>query len=255
MNFLVSASTDIGIKKETNQDSLMVKNIRTAKGNMVFAILCDGMGGLEKGEVASATLVNAFNTWLLNDFQQLLSNGFDSTTLRNQWDAIITEQNQRIMCYGKRQNVNLGTTAVIMLLTEEKYYIMNVGDSRAYEIEMYLKVLTQDQTVVAEEVRRGIITEQQAEIDPRRSILLQCVGASQKVFPDFFEGILKKDSVYMLCSDGFRHEITSEEIRDAFHPSFLLDVNSMKERAVQLIELNKSRNETDNISVILVRTY
>lgn len=255
MNFLVSASTDIGIKKSTNQDSLMVKKLRTAHGNMVFAILCDGMGGLEKGEVASATVVNAFNTWLLRDFAKSLQHGLDGEVIQGQWNSIIVEQNEKIMSYGRSKRVRLGTTVVAMLFTEENYYIMNVGDSRAYELGKKLELLTLDQTVVADEVRRGILTKEQAEVDSRRNILLQCVGASQRVIPDFFKGKVKKDTVYMLCSDGFRHEITQEEMMQAFHPTSLVDVNTMKESSLRLIELNKSRNETDNISVILVRTY
>lgn len=255
MNFLVSASTDIGIKKSTNQDSLMVKKIRTAHGNMVFAILCDGMGGLEKGEVASATVVNAFNTWLLRDFPKSLEHGLDGEVVQRQWNSIIVEQNEKIMSYGRRQKVRLGTTVVAMLFTEENYYILNVGDSRAYELGKKIELLTLDQTVVADEVRRGILTKEQAEVDSRRNILLQCVGASQRIIPDFIKGRIKKDTVYMLCSDGFRHEITQEEMMQVFHPASLVDVNTMKESSLRLIELNKSRNEIDNISVILVRTY
>ena len=63
MNFLISANTDIGTTKQTNQDSLAVKILNTVQGRMVFAVLCDGMGGLANGEIASASLVNAFESW------------------------------------------------------------------------------------------------------------------------------------------------------------------------------------------------
>ena len=63
MNFIISATTDIGTTKKTNQDSLSMKVIRTPAGRMVFAVLCDGMGGLSSGEVASATVVKAFHEW------------------------------------------------------------------------------------------------------------------------------------------------------------------------------------------------
>ena len=64
MNFLISANTDIGTLKKTNQDSVLIKKIHTCQGEMVFAVLCDGMGGLEKGEVASAAVVRAFEQWV-----------------------------------------------------------------------------------------------------------------------------------------------------------------------------------------------
>ena len=99
----------------------------------------------------------------------------------------------------------MGTTVTAMILTGGYYYIVNVGDSRAYEICSNLQVLTRDQTVVAREVEQGLLTLEQAETDPRRSVLLQCIGASDVVYPDFFLGEVKKDAVYMLCSDGFRH--------------------------------------------------
>ena len=70
MNFIVSANTDIGITKSTNQDSLSVKVINTPLGRMTFAILCDGMGGLAKGEVASASVIRAFDQWLYNELEK-----------------------------------------------------------------------------------------------------------------------------------------------------------------------------------------
>ena len=67
MPFKVEMHTDIGIRKETNQDSMCVKEAQTDKGNILFTVICDGMGGLEKGEVASATIINAFSTWFENE--------------------------------------------------------------------------------------------------------------------------------------------------------------------------------------------
>ena len=86
-------------------------------------------------------------------------------------------------------------------------------------------------------------------------MLLQCIGASDSVYPDFFFGEVKKDAVYMLCSDGFRHEITSEEIYAYMNPDRMLSAEQMKENEVALINLNKQRQESDNISVITIRTY
>jgi serine/threonine protein phosphatase PrpC len=142
-----------------------------------------------------------------------------------------------------------------MLITDTHYFIMNVGDSRAYEISDTLAQLTNDQTFVAREVALGNMTPEQAEVDERRSVLLQCIGASEEVYPDFFVGQSKKDAVYMLCSDGFRHEITPDEIFAGFHPNVLLNDVAMNQNTLGLIELNKQRNERDNISVVLVRTF
>lgn len=255
MNFIVSATTDIGTTKSTNQDSLSVKVINTSMGRMVFAVLCDGMGGLAKGEVASASVIKAFENWVLKELPRLSGGIIEDAVIRSQWEQIITEQNNRIKAYGARQGVRLGTTAVVMLITNQRYYIMNVGDSRAYELSDGLKQLTADQTFVAREVALGNMTEEEAERDERRSVLLQCVGASDEVYPDMFFGETKENTVYMLCSDGFRHEITPEEIYAALNPSLLCDEASMQQNTVNLIELNKQREERDNISVVLVRTF
>lgn len=255
MNFIVSATTDIGTTKTTNQDSLCVKVINTLKGRMVFAVLCDGMGGLAKGEVASATVIRAFENWVINELPVLCRGQIEDSVIRNQWEHIITEQNNRIKTYGARQGVRLGTTAVVMLITQNRYYIMNVGDSRAYELSDGIKQLTADQTFVAREVALGNMTEEEAEKDERRSVLLQCVGASDDVYPDMFFGETKENAVYMLCSDGFRHEITPEEIYASLQPNLLYDEATMQQNTVGLIELNKQREERDNISVVLVRTF
>lgn len=255
MNFIISATTDVGIKKDTNQDSLSVKVINTNQGRMAFAILCDGMGGLQKGEVASAAVINAFNQWVMDELPALCNGPIEDHVIREQWNKIITEMNQRIKSYGNYHQVQLGTTAVVMLITEGRYYILNVGDSRAYEISDNIVQLTNDQTFIEREVALGHMTREEAEQDSRRNVLLQCVGASPEVYPEMFFGDTKKDAVYMLCSDGFRHVISPQEIYNGLNPGVLVNEESMRNNATQLIELDKQRQETDNISVALVRTF
>jgi len=255
MNYIVSANTDIGLVKSTNQDSLSVKVINTPIGRMSFAVLCDGMGGLSKGEVASASVIRAFDNWARKELPLLTNTELDGAVIKAQWEKILLEQNTTIKTYGAKQGVRLGTTAVVMLLTDKSYYIMNVGDSRAYEVSNALLQLTKDQTFVAREVELGNMTPEQAEVDERRSVLLQCIGASEEVYPDFFTGATKQNATYMLCSDGFRHEITPAEIYEKLHPGVLMNDAAMNQSALDLIALNKQRNERDNISVVLVRTF
>lgn len=255
MDFIVSANTDIGIKKNTNQDSLSVKLLNTSQGKMAFAILCDGMGGLDKGEVASAAVIKEFDKWVYNELPTLCNGPIEDYMIKAQWDKIIVDISERIKRYGARQGVNLGTTAVVMLLTQTRYYILNVGDSRAYEIKEQLKQITVDQTFIAREIALGHMTMEEAMQDSRRNVLLQCIGASDEVYPEMFFGPVQKDAAYMLCSDGFRHEITPEEIYAYMNPNVLYDETSMNNNTVSLIELNKQRMETDNISVALIRTF
>lgn len=256
MNFIISANTDVGLVKETNQDALSVLSLSTPIGPMAFAILCDGMGGLSKGEVASGTVVNAFRNWAETVLPTLCSSVPEDHVIRQQWVDLIREQNDKIKQYGDNAGVRLGTTAVIMLLTQTRYYILNVGDSRAYEIDDHsIRQITNDHTFVAMEVALGHMTEEEARVDPRRNVLIQTVGSTEAVSPEMFFGDVRQDAVYMLCSDGFRHEISEQEINRDFAPSALSSFEDMKSAGEALIGLNKERMERDNISVVLVRTY
>ena len=116
-------------------------------------------------------------------------------------------------------------------------------------------MLTKDQTVVARDVELGYITEEQAKTDARRSILLYAIGTSDVIIPDMFYGETKKDAVYMLCSDGFRHEITNDEMHQYMNPFCIYEPLQMRQNMKSLIELNKQRQESDNITVVSVRTF
>lgn len=256
MDFNIALHTDVGISKDTNQDSLCIKQAQTDKGNILLAVVCDGMGGLEKGEVASATIIKAFSTWFENELPLQLAQDNCVEEVRYRWDRIVKEQNQIIGEYGRNHHTQLGSTLTALLIFEDgKYLIGHVGDSRAYKVtDTSIETLTLDQTVVANDVRNGRLTQEEAERDPRRNVLLQCIGASRIVEPDFIEGVVQANECYMLCSDGFRHVISSAEINEAFAPSNNKDESAMKANIVKLIELNKEREETDNISAILIKT-
>ena len=255
MNFIVTANTDIGIVKSTNQDSLTAMILNTPQGRMAFCVLCDGMGGLQKGEVASAAVIAAFRNWATNELPKLCDRPLEDAVIRSQWEGIVQQQNVAIKEYGDQHGVQLGTTAVIMLLTQTRYYILNVGDSRAYELTTDIRQITNDQTLVAREIAMGHMTPEEAETDSRRNVLLQCVGVLDSVDPEMFFGDVAQNAVYMLCSDGFRHEISSEEIYNSLKPDILVDAAVMQKNAIGLIELNKQREERDNISVALVKTF
>ena len=96
MNYIISASTDVGNIKNTNQDSFNAKLISTKQGKMVFAVLCDGMGGLSKGEVASATVVKAFGKWAETRLPELSENEITDSDIRNDWVQIVTDFNEKI---------------------------------------------------------------------------------------------------------------------------------------------------------------
>ena len=102
MEYIATYHTDVGTRKETNQDSLAIKVVNTKEGNVAFAIVCDGMGGLAKGEVASKEVIEAFCTWFDDTLVDEIQNGtFTEQNLVSQWDDIIQIQNRRLGAYGE----------------------------------------------------------------------------------------------------------------------------------------------------------
>lgn len=255
MNYLLSAKTDVGIARSTNQDSMALRRYHTPLGPVCLVILCDGMGGLEKGEVASASMVNALKNWGDRRLPMLCTQGLDFDVVKFEWAELIRTMNQKIHDYGRKSGISLGTTLTAGLFAGERLLLVNVGDTRAYSISDLLVQLTKDQTFVMREVDLGHMTLEQAERDERRSVLLQCVGASDEVYPDFFTLPVQPDQVYLFCTDGFRHEIRPEELLSTLQPSGMVSKETMGERLSRLIDLNKSRQERDNITAAAVRTY
>lgn len=255
MNFLTAEHTDVGIRKKTNQDSYLLQQAETDYGNVLLSVMCDGMGGLAKGEVASCRMIRACADWFAHEFPQILYSGMNPETLRQSWQQLAERENTHIKNYGIEIRADLGTTISAFLAVGETYYIMNVGDSRVYLISDDVYQLTKDQTFVQREMDLGRMTYEEAYNSPQRSVLLQCIGASESVVPDFYSGPLYAEQSYLLCCDGFRHVVGPEEFYQYLNPSACTDEQAMHERLVQLTELNKQRMETDNISAVLIRTY
>ncbi len=256
MEYIATYNTDIGIRKNTNQDSIAFRVVETPDGQAAFAIVCDGMGGLAKGELASKVVIESFCRWFDRNFlREISTDSFSVNRLKDEWDTIIQNDNRRLGEYGSENHLMLGTTISAILMYKESFYIVHVGDSRVYELKENARVLTKDQTFVAREVAAGRMTPEEAKIDPRRSVLLQCVGASATVQPEFLKGTIARNATYMLCSDGFRHQISEEEILDKIGPANMKTKDEMTYGCVYLTELVKNRRETDNISVVVVRTF
>lgn len=251
MHYTATAETDIGISKDTNQDSILIKHGKCLKGEILMAIVCDGMGGLSKGELASATVIREFSKWFDDELPYELENP-DMQVIGGKWSLMLKDLNIKIFEHGHRRNINMGTTFTGMLFVDDKYVIVHVGDTRAYQIGNSIKQITKDQTFVSREIERGTMTKEQAKTDKRRNMLLQCIGASDVLEPEIIIGKSEKGA-YMICSDGFRHEIDDREIYESLNPVNLVNSESMHSNSKYLIELVKQRKEKDNISVILIK--
>ena len=251
MHFTFIAETDIGTTKDTNQDSILVKHGQYSGGEVLMAIVCDGMGGLSKGELASATVIHAFDKWFDEELPYELEE-LDFHVISGKWNLMLKDLNVKLIEYSRNGNITMGTTFTGILFVNNQYVISHVGDTRVYRLDNSITQLTNDQTFVAREIKKGIMTVEQAKNDKRRNMLLQCVGASDILEPEVYFGTQEKGA-YMLCSDGFRHEITEKEILESLNPVNLVNKKAMQSNVKYLIELNKQRNEKDNISVILIK--
>ena len=251
--FYTAYQTDIGLKKKSNQDSILLKGIGNATEEILLAIICDGMGGMSKGELASATTVQAFSKWLTEEF---VKRGRDwaAEEIENQWRAVLNAVNAKLIAYGQEQRLELGTTVTVVLLFQDgDYFIGHVGDTRAYHVGMHLEQLTEDHTFVAREVQKGRMTPEQAQNDSRRNVLLQCIGVNEFFEMQFLQGSIGQGEAMLLCSDGFRHKITADEIYVELKPESIQNENDIRRKLQKLIQLNKQRQETDNISAVYIK--
>lgn len=257
MEYLVAAYTDTGTHKETNQDSICVRRASVSDvGEVIMAIVCDGMGGLKKGEVASAAGVNAFGAWFDKNLSSLpVLCGTDFSLVQRQWTALTEEIHQSLQQYAAESGAQLGTTITAFFAYADRYLTMNIGDSRIYERKNTLRQLTQDQSLVAREIAAGRITEEESRHHPQRNILLQCLGAGSQVAPVFTTGKIRADALYLLCSDGLVHEIPPEELVERFQAVYLNSKDAMTGALREATELCKSRGETDNITSVLIKTW
>ena len=99
------------------------------------------------------------------------------------------------------------------------------------------------------------MTKEEALVSNQRSVLRQCVGASEEIYPDFFSGPVLPNEMFLLCCDGFVHVVTEAEFLQYLNPNLLVSEQAMTDYAKYLVELNKYRSEQDNITVGLIRTY
>lgn len=253
MRYFGAAVTDVGIKKETNQDSVCLKiGVAPDDRQVAMFVICDGMGGLAKGELASATVIRELEKWYMNKLPEKVDH-FLWEEISKEWTEILKNLNQKILKYGNKNKVRLGTTTTAMLVIGDEYMIAHVGDSRVYRLDSSITQMTEDQTYVMREIKNGNMTLEEAAKDKRKHMLLQCVGASNDVEPEYIFGKIEPEELYLLCSDGFRHKLTGKEIYETFQNEIIRSVSDLENRVTKLINQVKERKEKDNISVVVFK--
>ncbi|WP_117168167.1 PP2C family protein-serine/threonine phosphatase [Paraliobacillus sediminis] len=253
MDFITGYYSSIGQNKQANQDALLIKTADTSKGKVGIFIVCDGMGGLTQGELASATVVRGMSDWFSLTLPVLLQSDDYSSSIQQSLDARINLLNEKIIAYGQDNQVQLGTTITAFLVIDTHYYIVQIGDSRAYVITDSPQQLTEDQSLVAREVARGNIPKEEAQNHPKRHVLLQCIGVNNTIDVVISTGTLTQGMSFLLCTDGFYHKLKEEEFVAKLSDPTIQTKETGEAILKSLVDLVKQRGEVDDISALYIK--
>lgn len=252
MTFVQSYYSDIGTTRKSNEDSLAIVKAETDVGEVVLTIVCDGMGGYAYGEVASKYCVEQIVTWFKKVFSQLLYQGINDAVVNWELRRVITRINRELAEAGNMTKVKLGCTLTTAIFCQGRCYIAHVGDSRAYRVGTELCQLTKDQTLIGKLVETGKMSKEQARLDKRKNKLLECMGITSNVEVFFYSEDIVKNNTYLLCSDGFWHELDQDDLCRYLNADSISDSEAMRMRLHFLVEQVKFRGERDNISAVAI---
>ena len=228
-----AAITDPGRKRRRNEDSYVV--------DPPLFVVADGMGGAQAGEVASRLAAAAFREY----------HDADELAAEPRLEAIIQEANRRIHDRAATDTglSGMGTTVTAALIGERSIAIGHVGDSRAYRVrDGRLEQLTEDHSLVADLIRSGRLTPEEAEAHPQRSVITRALGTDADVDVDTFAVEATPDDVFLICSDGLTSMVSEDEIGRT-----VAEAKALEEASKTLVKLANRRGGEDNITVILFR--
>ena len=228
------ALTDIGVKRTENQDAVLATRL---PGGRVLLSVADGVGGSHDGAAASRTALEAL--------EDVMAEAHHAETGLADAYAAAHEEVGRLGSGDRRP----ATTLVTALVHGTRAWIANVGDSRAYLADSKgLRQLTQDHSWVAEQVRAGRMTLEEARRSDMRNVITRAIGTSESAAPDLTGPlVLTKGDTLMLSSDGLHGLVSEEEIVD------VLASGDLEEAGQRLIQLARDAGGPDNISVVLYR--
>ena len=241
---LVSAKTDIGMKRSNNQDSFSYGQLDN--GAVTWAVVCDGMGGMAAGNVASATATEV----IAGSFENNLSPKSSASVVRNLLKSSIESANARIynMALEDEALRGMGTTVVAVVIIKGVAYIAHAGDSRAYFYSNnQLAQITTDHSVVQTLVEKGQLTEQEAKNHPNKNVITRALGVAPYIDIDFEEREVLLGDTLLLCTDGLTNCIDDELIKLA------VSDNDFETLAERLVELANQNGGYDNITAVAIK--
>jgi PPM family protein phosphatase len=246
-----SGITDVGLKREGNEDSFSVDD------SLGLYIVADGMGGHLAGEIASRISVDiinrSFRRWLEEDASADDIYGGADETLSKEGNFVlggIRLANRVVyeMALEKKQYQGMGTTVVVLLVTPSMIIAANVGDSRIYMLrDNELEMLSRDHTIVAEQVALGMMTEEEAAGSSMKHILTRNLGSSENVEPEIYELEPSGNDRFVICSDGLTDLLSDEEIREMTENS-----DEPEELCRDFIRTVLNRGAHDNATIVSV---
>lgn len=237
----IVGKTDIGMVRETNQDAFKIVALGQRAG---FALVCDGMGGVNGGDRASSIAKAEISESIKASFTE----GMDEKEIRNVMLRAIDAANQKIYQTAREHPdlTGMGTTVVLAILYGGRAYVAHVGDSRLYRFQGGgLEQLTKDHSRVQELVDRGMITQEEARVHPEKNMITRAVGIGPDVNVDFLTVPFGLGDRLLLCSDGLSNVCADEEIAD------VLKAQRAEQAVETLIKLANMGGGNDNITVVI----
>ena len=247
----IAGYTDPGRVRKENEDSI------AARPELGLAVLADGMGGHQAGEVASGMAIDV----VCRHFMELLStkprknksNLHDRSLEAKLVLDAIQLANTAIyeLAQQRPEYAGMGSTIVVLTFYGDRMCVGHAGDSRLYRYRnAKLEQLTEDHSVVQELVNRGLATPEEAHMTIGKNFVTRALGVDPAVVADIKEQKVKEADLYLLCSDGLNDVVSDQEIA-----ALLAECDPALDRTAQkMIAVANERGGPDNISVILVRT-
>lgn len=253
MNVKACICTDAGSRRGVNQDAALVKVANSKSlGRIALIAVCDGMGGLSKGEVASCKAVRTLENWFHEELILMLNMSGKEfwDTVETSWKRMIAKMNSEIRRYGKHRGISLGTTLTALLQVGRDYLFMNIGDSRIYYTKGQEAVqLTKDHSLAQKAIDEGRARDMEEVDVSSRNVLLQCIGTHTPPTPQIGRGRFSKNTTVIACSDGLWRTVSNREMYQRLCPQMCISDEDMMDQCRKLIDTATSRKEEDNISV------
>ncbi len=231
----------MGKVRENNEDSIFSTDSTIGCLDNIY-VVADGMGGHNAGEIASSSAIEFLKEYLENSQVDLDTYGIIM-------DSVFSA-NEKVFQKSKSESSRkgMGTTITLCTIKDDKAYFGHVGDSRAYLIDDDIKQITFDHTYVNQMMQKGLMTKEQALVDPNRNMITRAIGIEPTVMVDVEEVDVKEGNIIMLCSDGLTGLVSDETILSTVN-KYKDDVNKACDT---LIEMALDKGGIDNISVILI---